>query len=81
MHKRSLWLQNNSAWCHAEYCITCPEGCCPRLWAIVTECIPTIQAREDEAKAVKEKKRAQDPERRVEIVPPYDEDVHAPAVA
>lgn len=41
--------------------------------ATVTECIPTLQAREDTARQVMEQERARDGERKVEFVPPYDD--------
>jgi len=47
--------------------------------AIVTECIPTLQAREDAAREVINQEMAQDPQRKVAFVPPYDDGVLCPA--
>ncbi|KAF8579329.1 serine racemase [Ramaria rubella] len=41
--------------------------------AVVTECIPTLEAREKTARQVIEREQAQDPERKVEFVPPFDD--------
>jgi len=41
--------------------------------ATVTECVPTLQAREDTAKSVIETELNADPGRVVEFIPPYDD--------
>lgn len=46
--------------------------------ATVTECIPTVQAREDTARDVIAQERSRYPERQVESVPPYDDGVQCP---
>jgi threonine dehydratase len=41
--------------------------------AVVTECVPTLQAREDTAKTVMGQESTREAGRRVEFVPPYDD--------
>ncbi|KAG8710870.1 hypothetical protein FRC08_016613 [Ceratobasidium sp. 394] len=64
----------------ARCCIVMPRNATPAKMAavrgygaMVTLCEPTLAAREDTARRIMEEEKAAHPERRVEVVPPYDD--------